>query len=389
MTPAPLRIGIVGARFAAELHAENYRRLRGHTMELTAVASRTLGQAEEFARRHQVGRAWGDYRALVESPDVDAVDICAATDVHHEIAVAAARAGKHVIVEKPLTGYFGDGAEARERMLAGALRNADAVLDAVTKAGVTLCYAEDFVYAPPITKLKRLMQAGRGSLLELRAEESHSGSHAAYARAWKTSGGGSFLRMGSHPVGVVLHLKHYEGLLRGGRPTRARSVMADVGRLTQLAHVQAQTTYLRAGWEDVEDWAVAVITFEDGTKATVHSNDTTLGGVRNTVTAYMTNAVVQVNINPNTALAAYTPDAAVWDAEYITEKVETKAGWQFPSPDEDWMRGYPQELEDFVEAIQQRREPVAGGALAREVVEVIYAGYLSAATGRRVDLDRS
>jgi predicted dehydrogenase len=389
MTRAPLRIGIVGARFAADLHAENYRRLGSHTVELTAVASRTQSQAEGFARRHQVGRAWGDYRTLVESPDVDAVDICAATAVHHEIAVAAARAGKHIIVEKPLTGYFGDGAEARDRMLEGALRNADAVLDAVAKAGVMLCYAEDFVYAPPISKLKRLMQAGRGALLELRAEESHSGSHAAYARAWKTSGGGSLLRMGSHPVGVVLHLKHYEGLLRGDRPIRARSVMADVGRLTQLAHVQAQPTYLRTGWEDVEDWAVAVITFEDGTKATVHSNDTTLGGIRNTVTAYMTNAVVQVNINPNTAVAAYTPDPAVWDAEYITEKVETKAGWQFPSPDEDWMRGYPQELEDFVDAIQQRREPVAGGMLAREVVEVIYAGYLSAATGRRVDLDRS
>jgi predicted dehydrogenase len=386
---AVLRVGIVGARFAADLHAENYRRLRGHSMELTAVASRNESQAQDFARRHEIGRAWGDYRALVESSDVDVVDICAATDVHHEIAVAAAQAGKHVIVEKPLTGYFGDGGDARDRMLVGALRNADAVLEAVAKSGVTLCYAEDFVYAPPVAKLKRLMQAGRGPLLELRAEESHSGSHAAYARTWKTAGGGSLLRMGSHPVGVVLHLKHHEGLLREGRPIRARSVMADVGRLTQLAHVQAATTYLRVGWQDVEDWAVAVITFEDGTKATVHSNDTTLGGVRNTVTAYMTNAVVQVNINPNTALTAYSADPSVWEAEYITEKVETKAGWQFPSPDEDWMRGYPQELEDFVDAIRTRREPVAGGALAREVVEVIYAGYLSAATGRRVDLDRA
>ena len=74
------------------------------------------------------------------------------------------------------------------------------------------------------------------------------------------------------------------------------------------------------------------------------------------------------------------PDAAVWGDEYLTEKVETKAGWQFPSPEEDWMRGYPQELEDFVGAISERREPLSGGLLAREVVEVIYAGYVSAAT---------
>jgi predicted dehydrogenase len=145
---------------------------------------------------------------------------------------------------------------------------------------------------------------------------------------------------------------------------------------------------MRTEWEDVEDWAVAVVTFEDGTKATVHANDTTLGGVRNTLTAYLTNGVLQANINPSTALMAYAPEAGVWGDEYVTEKVETQAGWQFPSPEEDWMRGYPQELEDFVDAIRDRREPLSGAALAREVVEVVYAGYLSAATGRRVELPR-
>jgi predicted dehydrogenase len=273
-------------------------------------------------------------------------------------------------------------------MLAGALRNADAVLEAVARAGVTLCYAEDYVYAPPVAKLRRFLAAGGGAILDLRAEESHSGSHAAYAGRWQTSGGGSLLRMGSHPVGAVLHLKHHEGQQRGGRPIRARSVLGDVAQLTRSQAAQGRRCYMRTDWHDVEDWSVAVITFEDGTKATVHSNDVTLGGVRNTVTALFTNGVVQANINPNTSVVAYTPDAAVWGDEYVTEKVETKAGWQFPSPEEDWMRGYPQELEDFVDAIRERREPLAGGALAREVVEVIYAAYLSAATGRRVDLAR-
>ena len=53
------------------------------------------------------------------------------------------------------------------------------------------------------------------------------------------------------------------------------------------------------------------------------------------------------------------------------------------------MRGYPQELEDFVDAIRDRRAPLSDADLAREVVEVVYAGYLSAASGRRVDLARS
>jgi predicted dehydrogenase len=381
-------VGIVGAGFAAELHVANYRPLRGVKVELTAVCARTRADAEAFAKRHGIPGVFTDYRQLVASPEVDVVDVCATTDVHHEIAVAAARAGKHVIVEKPLTGYFGEADEPREYMLAAALRNADAVLEAVAAAGVTLCYAEDFVYAPPVAKLRRLLEASGGAVLELRAEESHSGSHAAYARRWRTAGGGSLLRMGSHPVGVVLHLKHHEGRLREGRPIRARSVLADVAQLTRLPAVADRPRFLRTAAEDVEDWAVAVITFEDGTKATVHSNDTTLGGVRNTVTAYLTSGVVQANITPNNSVVAYAPEGRVWGDEYITEKVETTAGWQFPSPEEDWVRGYPQELEDFVDAIREGREPLSGAALAREVVEVIYAGYLSAATGRRVELRR-
>ena len=384
-----LGIGIVGARFAADLHAVNYKPLAPVRARLAAVCSRTPGDAEKFARHHDIPRVFGDVRDLIECADVDVVDICSTTDSHHEIAVAAARSGKHVIVEKPLTGFFGAATVDRGAMLDTALRNSDAVLDAVAKAGVTLCYAEDFVYAPPVAKLRRLVDASGGTILELRAEESHSGSHAAYARRWQSAGGGALLRMGSHPVGVVLHLKHYEGQRRRGRPIRASSVVADVAQLTRLPDVAGRTPHLRTAVDDVEDWSVAIVTFEDGTKATVHSNDITLGGVRNVVTAYLTNAVVHANITPNTTLAAYAPDAAVWGDEYISEKVETKAGWQFPSPDEDWMRGYPQELADFVDAIRERREPLSGGLLAREVVEVIYAGYLSAASGRRIDLARS
>jgi predicted dehydrogenase len=384
-----LGVGIVGARFAADLHAVNYRPLIPSRVTLAAVCARTRADVEAFAKHHDIPRAFTDVRALLECPAVDVVDICSTTDSHHEIAIAAARAGKHVIVEKPLTGFFGAATIDRGTMLETSLRNADAVLDAVSRAGVTLCYAEDFVYAPPVAKLRRLLDASGGTILELRAEESHSGSHAAYAGRWQTAGGGALLRMGSHPVGVVLHLKHYEGVRRGGRPIRARAVMADVAQLTKLPGVVGRTPHHRTAVHDVEDWSVAIVTFEDGTKATVHSNDITLGGVRNVVTAYLTNAVVQANITPNTTVTAYAPEAGVWGDEYISEKVETKAGWQFPSPEEDWMRGYPQELADFVEAIRERREPLSGAALAREVVEVIYAGYLSAATGRRVDLARA
>jgi predicted dehydrogenase len=162
-----------------------------------------------------------------------------------------------------------------------------------------------------------------------------------------------------------------------------------VGQLTRVPAFQREAKkWLVTSWEDVEDWSAAILTFEDGTKATVMATDVSLGGVKNLLTAYLSNGVVAANINPNSTLQVYAPDGAVWGDEYLTEKVETRAGWQFPSPDEDWMRGYPQEMADFVDAVREGREPLSGALLARETVEVIYAGYVSAEEGRRVDLAR-
>ncbi len=383
-------IGIIGARFAADLHAHALAPLRGVACDLVAVCARTRESAEAFARRFNIPHAYTDHRALLERPDIHAVSLPVVTSLHHEIAVDAARAGKHVIVEKPLTGCFTDAASmGRRAMLDQAMGQADAILDACRAARVTLCYAENFVYAPPVAKMRRLMDASGGALLDVRAEESHSGSHAEYSRRWATAGGGSLLRMGSHPIGAVIHLKHYEGQQRHGRPIRVRSVVGEVAQLTKLPAVRdAARQWLVTSWQDVEDWSAAILTFEDGTKATIHSTDVSLGGVKNLLTVYMSNGVIQANINPNTSLAVYAPDPAVWGDEYLTEKVETRAGWQFPSPDEDWMRGYPQEMADFVHAIRDEREPLSGALLARETLEVIYAAYVSAEEGRRVELPR-
>jgi predicted dehydrogenase len=98
--------------------------------------------------------------------------------------------------------------------------------------------------------------------------------------------------------------------------------------------------------------------------------------------------VVNVNINPHNTLEVYAPEPHIFGDEYIAEKLETKAGWNFPSPDEDWVRGYLQELEDFVEAVLFDREPISGIDLARDVVEAIYAAYASAEKGIRIELKR-
>jgi predicted dehydrogenase len=383
-------IGIIGSRFAADLHAHALAKLRGVKCEILAVCSKTQESAGAFARKFNIPHVYTDHRAMLERRDIQLVSLPVVTHLHHRLAVDCAQAGKHIVMEKPLTGCFVEADQmTRRQMMAEAMQNAEAVAEACRRNRTIFGYAENFVYAPPVAKLRRLLDAGGGTLLDLRAEESHSGSHASYSRRWATAGGGSMLRMGSHPIGAVIHLKHYEGLRKTGTPIRVKSVIADVGQLTKTPAFKAEPRkWLVHSWEDVEDWSAAILTFEDGTKATVMSTDVSLGGVKNLLTAYLSNGVVQVNINPNTSLQIYTPDGAIWGDEYITEKVETKGGWQFPSPDEDWMRGYPQEMEDFVDAVREVREPLSGLLLAHETVEVIYAGYVSAEEGRRIDLKR-
>jgi predicted dehydrogenase len=390
-----LRIGIVGAQFAAQLHLQNYRPLRDSKVEIVAVVSLAKEESRQFAAQHKIPAVVDDFRRLLERKDLDAVDLCVPTDLHHEFAILAAQAGKHVICEKPLTGYFGKdrpeelvgAAVDRKTMLRKARENCQAVVKAVKANKVKFCYAENWVYAPPVVKLKRLMQASQGTILDMRAEESHSGSHAAYSRRWKTSGGGALMRLGAHPISAVLHLKHYEGMMKQGRAIPVESVTAEVGQHTRIKSFQKEPQkWLVSAWEDVEDWATAIVNFADGSQAVVTASDGVLGGIRNTMTVYLSNAVVQVNINPSDTVVAYAPSPQVFGEEYIAEKLETKAGWNFASPDEDWVRGYPQELEDFVDCLLTGREPVSGLDLACQTVEVIYAAYLAAERGRRVEL---
>jgi predicted dehydrogenase len=195
--------------------------------------------------------------------------------------------------------------------------------------------------------------------------------------------------LGAHPVSAVLHLKAYEGKLKGEKGIGLKSVTAEVGRHTLMESFRKEPKkWIVSAWEDVEDWATMIMNFEDGSQAVVTASDGVLGGVRNTMTVYLSNSVVQVNINPSDTVMAYAPAPHIFGDEYIAEKLETKAGWNFASPDEDWVRGYPQELEDFADFILMGKEPVSGLDLAIDTVKAIYAGYLSAEQGMRVDLEK-
>lgn len=392
-----IRVGMVGAGFAADFHVEAFARVRGINARVVAVTAPREERRVEFAQRHAISGVYGSLAEMLDSEQIDVVDLCVPTYVHAEYIVQAASAGKHVIVEKPLTGYTGELGQPEDELIGDTIPKArmmDWVLDQcryvqmeIEHAGVRVMYAENWVYAPALQKARRLVEAGAGTVMRMVAEESHSGSHASYAKYWRLAGGGSLLRTGSHPVGGVLYLKQAEGLARDGRPIRPKSVVAETARLLEMDSFRAEgERYLTGDLADCEDFGSALITFEDGSVASVTSSDVVLGGIYNYVKLFCSQGRIECNLNPNDQCVVYGPSADAFGDEYLAEKLSTRAGWNFASPDEHWASGYHQEMQDFAECVAFGREPLSGWTLARDVVAVIYAAYVSAEEGRRVEV---
>jgi predicted dehydrogenase len=109
-----VRLGMIGSQIAAHLHLINLSKLRGLKVDVVAVASKNKDHADTFAKKFNIPDSYDDYRRILERKDVDVVDLCIGTDLHEEFSIKAAEAGKHIICEKPLTGYFGKEREEEE-----------------------------------------------------------------------------------------------------------------------------------------------------------------------------------------------------------------------------------------------------------------------------------
>ena len=395
MAGKQVNIAIVGTGFIAETRARAYAGVTGFEPRLVAAVSRTRERLEAYAQRHAIADVYTQLEPVLERADVEVVDLCVPNHLHRPMAVLAASAGKHVIVSKPLTAFVGADLPEdvpvsevpRAQMLREAEHDATAMVEAARRAGVWLMYGENWVYAPSIVKADRLASTSGGAILEMRGGECHSGSHSPYSKQWRMTGGGALLRLGVHPIGAMLHLKRQEGMRRRGRPIRPRSVVAEVGDLTRTpGFVEESRHFVVTGWEDVENWGTAIITFDDGTRATVFASDAVLGGMESTLQILMSNAHIKCNLSHTRLVEAFAPDPSIFADEYLLEKLETSAGWSPPAPDEDWAQGHRHMIQDFVASVADGRPPRSDGDLGRDVIRLVYAAYQAAAEGRRVDL---
>ncbi len=376
--------GIVGTGFAASFHFEALRKIYGVEVEVAGVYSQREEKREAFAAQRGI-KAFPDLARLIE--EVEVVHVCTPPSTHEAIASAALAQDRDVIVEKPLTGYFGDGSPGfhgdyfpRQKALDEALASISRMLEAERKSRGRILYAENWVYAPAIQKEREIIEKTGAQILWMHGEEAHSGSHATTYGYWKYSGGGAMLGKGCHPLTAALYLKRVEGRAGGKGPIRPKTVSGRTHALTRLPDFRDRG-HLRADYRDIEDFSLMHVTFDDGTIADIFASDIVMGGIHNWLEVTANNHRTICNINPNTAMATYNPRAENFSDIYVVEKIGTKQGWSNPSPDEDWMTGYPQEIEAFYRTIAYGDPLESDSSLAADAISTIYGAYLSSEKG--------
>ena len=379
-----VRSGIVGAGFAASFHFASLKRVAGADVEVVGVFDTDATRRDAYAAARGI-RAFDSLPAMLDA--VDVVHACVPPVAHEPVAVAALRRNVHAIVEKPLTGYFGDGADdfhgdrfPRQQALEAALAAVDRLVAAEADSQATLCYAENWVYAPSVQKEREIIEKTGAQVLWIHGEESHSGSHSPTYGFWKFSGGGSLIGKGCHPLTAAMYLKAVEGRARTGRPIRPRAVSARTAALTRLPGYRDKG-HIRCDYHDIEDWSLVHVVYADGTVSDTYASDVALGGIHNYLEVMADNHRSACNINPNTAMQTYNPVEANFRDIYTVEKIETRQGWSCPSPDEDWFTGYPQEMEAFYRTVACGDAPESDIRLAANTISVIYSAYLSAERG--------
>jgi predicted dehydrogenase len=337
-----LHFGIVGVGNIAPLHALAIQELP--EAELIAVTTRNAERGKAFAEKY--GGVWqADYAELLQQPELDVVAICTPHDLHAPLAIAAARAGKHVLCEKPM---------------ARTTAECDEMIEACDRAGVTLGVVFQSRFEPLSQQLKRLIDEGTlgrvlwssASTIWYRGDDYYRSGP--WRGTWQHEGGGVLINQAIHAIDLMLWLT--------GMPDR----------------VTAQTRTLNHAIE-----------VEDGAIATLQYADKRLGLIQATTVAY-----------PGYAerLEVYGTHGSA-----IYHKGEGRLEWHLRDPREDRVleanissgaanpmdisaTGHAAVFQNFAQAIRQGRHPLIDGAEGRRSVEVVEAIYRAARSGGTISV---
>ena len=309
-----IRVALLGSGYVQEFHA---RAVHEHpSAELVAVANWREQSATALAERYAIPHVTTDWNEIVETTDVDAAVVATPNALHAPQSVALLRAGKHVIVEKPM---------------AMSVAECDEMIDVSRASGALLMVAHCWRFRDEVLAMRERVASGElGEVVKTRGY----GAHATWGpEGWfvdpALAGGGALVDMGVHAIDTARFLL--------GDPTPSR-VCAAIGT--------------RYGTYQVDDDGVLLITWSNGTNSVVESGwwQPHVGGLEADTEVYGTKGY-----------------ARIWDPEPPSE------GYKH-----DTQPMYSAQMAEFLDAIAAGRQPRPSGEDGRVVMQVVEEAYRSA-----------
>ena len=336
----PLRIGIIGAGNVGVSHILAWQQISGAIP--VAVCRRDEEKARIFA--DQFNLDWEtDYQALLNRDDIDIVDILVPSGLHAEIGIAAAKAGKHVIVEKPID---------------VTLNKADELIAACRANDVKLAVISQYRFMDGMQRMYKVLEKGQlGPLVQGDAyikwfrPQSYYDS-GAWRGTWELDGGGPFMNQGIHFIDLLL------------------SAMGPV----RSAYAKTKT---HAHDIEVEDVGIALLEFRNGALGVIEASTSTFPGMPARLEIHGTKGTLIIEGDKLVLLHI--------EGQEPERATDVDAGGASDPTDID-VTPFARQFEDILEAIQTGRDPLVSGETARRPLELILAIYESSRVGKEVFL---
>jgi len=341
--------GIIGCGMIAKFHARAIGEIRG--AKLVACHNRTIEKASAFASEFG-GDAYDNLEEMLARKDIDVVTICTPSGAHLEPGVLAAKAGKHVLVEKPLE---------------VTLKRCDALLAACKAAGVRVGTIFPSRFHESSKLLKQAVEQERFGRITMgdayvkwfRTQQYYDSG--AWRGTWKLDGGGALMNQAIHSVDLLLWL---------------------MGNVTDVSASVATLAHERI---EVEDVATATIRFANGALGVIEAS-----------TASFPGSLKRIEISGTHGMATLEEESIIrWtfaketarDKKLMEEmKDNTKTGGGASDPTAIGHAAHRKLFQDFIKSLGTERVSMVEGLEGRRSVELILAIYKAAKTGKRVTL---
>ena len=342
---------VVGCGMISRFHARALTEVPNS--RIVAVMDSELPRAQKLAAELGLGDStYTELAPMLARKDVDVVIVATPSGAHMDPAVAAANAGKHVVVEKPLE---------------VTVERCDRIIEACDQSGVKLCTIFPSRFADANRTLKAAVDAGRFGRLTLGETTCKWWRSQAYydqggwRGTWKLDGGGALMNQAIHNVDLLLWM---------------------MGPATQVTAYTATLAHERI---EVEDTAVACLRFRNGALGVIEATTSVYPGFPKTIAVHGDRGsavieqedVLRWEFNPETP-----EDKGV--KERFASKVGASGGSSDPSAISHVY--HARQLTDFVQALESGRRPLVDGREGRRAVETILAIYRSAQTGRPLEI---